>query len=346
MGQRKEGEHREHEQDASDPRVLDAVARSLTLLGDSGLIHRFRATRPLAAEYESNILTFLMLVSNRGQEADQLFSVMALLTDCNATQLVRNPHNVCYLNASLTGLLWAGEIAAKADDCFGAHASAFKALTTGTARKPVYVPGLFNWAGLLRGWSNLSQQHDCAEFSDCLLSRLQPSAFQGAWEARLNDGSSIECRDRGNVPPSLPVAIPESTVSLQALVEAWHCQEATFAFTRAPRFLLLQLKRYRHEDAEASKLKTPVTLSPHARILVPRFTSDSLCTEQVPYKLCFTVVHEGDSVHSGHYQCALATAGEPATLLLSNDGIAAEPVKASLMPWVEANCYLVCLRAI
>ena len=234
--------------------VLDAVARSLTLLGDSGLIHRFRATRPLAAEYESNILTFLMLVSNRGQEADQLFSVMALLTDCNATQLMRtpvcqretsppaagadsstrgrqppssdepvqqqlrqpsldcepklrptpvylrNPHNVCYLNASLTGLLWAGEIAAKADDCFGAHASAFKALTTGTARKPVYVPGLFNWAGLLTGWSNLSQQHDCAEFSDFLLSRLQPSAFQGAWEARLNDGSSIECRDRGNVP--------------------------------------------------------------------------------------------------------------------------------------------------
>ena len=239
-----------------------------------------------------------MLVSNRGQEADQLFSV----TDCNATQLMRNPHNVCYLNASLTGLLWAGEIAAKADDCFGAHASAFKALTTGTARKPVYVPGLFNWAGLLTGWSNLSQQHDCAEFADFLLSRLQPSAFQGAWEARLNDGSSIECRDRGNVPPSLPVAIPESTVSLQALV--------------------------------------------HARILVPRFTSDSLCTEQVPYKLCFTVVHEGDSVHSGHYQRALATAGEPATLLLSNDGIAAKPVKASLMPWVEANCYLVCLRAI
>ncbi|CAE7242293.1 unnamed protein product [Symbiodinium sp. CCMP2592] len=70
-------------------KILDAVAHSLKLLGDSSLIHRFRATRPLAETYESNILTFLMLVSNRGQEAENLFSTMALLTDCNATQLMR-----------------------------------------------------------------------------------------------------------------------------------------------------------------------------------------------------------------------------------------------------------------
>ena len=71
---------------------------------------------------------------------------------------LRNPHNVCYLNASLTGLLWAGEIADQPAACFGARASAFRALTTGTARKPVYVPGLFNWASLLQGWRNLTQQ--------------------------------------------------------------------------------------------------------------------------------------------------------------------------------------------
>ena len=65
------------------------MARSLTLLGNSSLIHRFRATRPLALEYEANILTFLLLVSNRSAEADQLFSTMELLTDCNATQLMR-----------------------------------------------------------------------------------------------------------------------------------------------------------------------------------------------------------------------------------------------------------------
>ncbi|CAE7875485.1 unnamed protein product, partial [Symbiodinium sp. KB8] len=116
-------------------KVLDAVARSLTLLGNSNLIHRFRATRPLALEYEANILTFLMLVSNRPTPV-----------------YLRNPHNVCYLNASLTGLLWAG---------------------------------LFNWASLLQGWRNLTQQHDAAEFSDFLLGRLLPPAFQGHYQCAL-----------------------------------------------------------------------------------------------------------------------------------------------------------------
>ena len=69
--------------------ILDSVARLLKLLSDSSLVHKFRATRPLAENYESNILTFLMTVATRGQEADQLFATMLLLTDCNATRLMR-----------------------------------------------------------------------------------------------------------------------------------------------------------------------------------------------------------------------------------------------------------------
>ena len=52
------------------------------------MVHKFRATRPLAETYDSNILTFLMTVATRGQEADQLFATMLLLTDCNATRLM------------------------------------------------------------------------------------------------------------------------------------------------------------------------------------------------------------------------------------------------------------------
>lgn len=68
--------------------VLDSVARLLKLLSNSGLVHKFRATRPLAERYDSNILTFLMTVATRGEEADQLFATMLLLTDCNATRLM------------------------------------------------------------------------------------------------------------------------------------------------------------------------------------------------------------------------------------------------------------------
>ena len=68
--------------------VLDSVARLVKLLSNSSLVHKFRATRPLAETYDSNILTFLMTVATRGQEADQLFATMLLLTDCNATRLM------------------------------------------------------------------------------------------------------------------------------------------------------------------------------------------------------------------------------------------------------------------
>ncbi|CAE6965421.1 unnamed protein product [Symbiodinium sp. CCMP2592] len=136
-------------------KILDAVAHSLKLLGDSSLIHRFRATRPLAETYESNILTFLMLVSNRGQEAENLFSTMALLTDCNATQLMRTRFAkerlrrqplAQVLQREAYNLLRAtnphssnsGEIAEKADDCFGAQVlranlSTYQACSTGLA---------------------------------------------------------------------------------------------------------------------------------------------------------------------------------------------------------------------
>ena len=59
----------------------------MKLLSNSSLVHKFRATRPLAETYDSNILTFLMTVATR-QEADQLFATMLLLTDCNATRLM------------------------------------------------------------------------------------------------------------------------------------------------------------------------------------------------------------------------------------------------------------------
>eukprot|EP00439_Symbiodinium_sp_Y106_P005297 s635_g1.t1 len=68
--------------------VLDSVAPLVKLLSNSSLVHKFRATRPLAETYDSNILTFLMTVATRGQEADQLFATMLLLTDCNATRLM------------------------------------------------------------------------------------------------------------------------------------------------------------------------------------------------------------------------------------------------------------------
>ena len=82
------GDHRHEPHPHHHAQVLDSVARLGKLLSNSSLVHKFRATRPLAETYDSNILTFLMTVATRGQEADQLFATMLLLTDCNATRLM------------------------------------------------------------------------------------------------------------------------------------------------------------------------------------------------------------------------------------------------------------------
>ena len=129
---------------------------------------------------------------------------------------LKNPHNVCYLNATVTGLLWAGDRSRA--PVYGAFASAFRSLRAGTARRPIYVPGLLPWASLLRRWTQLAQQQDASEFLAFLLQKLRSEAFAGTWAARLNDGDIVDCRDRGAIPPPLPLTVPEQTqgVSLQS----------------------------------------------------------------------------------------------------------------------------------
>ena len=260
---------------------------------------------------------------------------------------LKNPHNVCYLNATVTGLLWAGD--RSRPSIYGAFAPAFRSLRTGTARRPIYVPGLLPWASLLHNWARLAQQQDASEFLAFLLHKLCSDAFAGTWAARLNDGDVIERRDQGAIPPPLPLTVPDQTqsVSLQQLLNDWHAQEATFALSKAPQFLFLQLKRYKQVGSEVCKLCTPVVLSPAARLSVPCFTGEaSLDTLPATYKLCFAVAHEGANVHAGHYRCALAIDGDAPAFLLSDDSVAAKPLKTTQRPWLETNCYLVCLQRV
>ena len=88
-------------------------------------------------------------------------------------------------------------------------------------------------------------------------------------------------------------------------------------------------------------------LSPAARLSVPCFTGEaSLDTLPATYKLCFAVAHEGANVHAGHYRCALAIDGDAPAFLLSDDSVAAKPLKTTQRPWLETNCYLVCLQRV
>ena len=51
------------------------IARLLTLL-PTNLVQKFHAARPMAAEYQSNTLTMMIMISNRGQAADELYNLL------------------------------------------------------------------------------------------------------------------------------------------------------------------------------------------------------------------------------------------------------------------------------
>ena len=60
----------------------------------------------------------------------------------------------------------------------------------------------------------------------------------------------------------------------------------------------------------------------------------------VPYRLIFVIAHTGETPQSGHYQAALSC-GPRFYLILSNDGVAARPMRLQEYDWVAKNCYLI-----
>ena len=262
--------------------------------------------------------------------------------DRPANLILSNPHNVCYINSVVTGLYWVSQHC-HAADVFGSFTSAYRAITIGTKRSPCYIPGLLPWLPLLRGWVRLSSQHDVCEFITHLLSKTNPACFTGSWQARLNDADLVEVRGSGTFAAPLPMDIPSTEhASLQQIINNWHMQETTNALLHPPQFLLIQLKRYIMQGTVPAKLHTCVPLSSGARIQMPCFVGDSLSTSPVVYTLCFAVAHDGLTVGSGHYRCALFPArGAP---FLSDDGVPPRLMDRNDASWTESRCYLICLR--
>ena len=101
---------------------------------------------------------------------------------------LKNPHAVCYLNASAQALYWLGALTASPRECYGAAQAALKPLMR--SGRP-YLPSCLPWGPLLRGWHHLSTQHDACEFMVHLLDKAAPAAFEGSWQSRLSDPFTI-----------------------------------------------------------------------------------------------------------------------------------------------------------
>ena len=150
---------------------------------------------------------------------------------------LKNPHAVCYLNASAQALYWLGALTASPRECYGAAQAALKPLMR--SGRP-FLPSCLPWGPLLRGWHHLSTQHDACEFMVHLLDKAAPAAFEGSWQSRLSDPFTIT--DEG--PLRTPILLDLRGETLQGLVDSWSVQASIQALVECSGVIMLQIKRY------------------------------------------------------------------------------------------------------
>lgn len=68
--------------------ALTIIQRVLQLIPETVLIQKFHSTRPQAAEYASDVLPFMLMVSNRGALAQELYDLFQRLSDLSAMRLI------------------------------------------------------------------------------------------------------------------------------------------------------------------------------------------------------------------------------------------------------------------
>ena len=215
---------------------------------------------------------------------------------------LKNPHAVCYLNASAQAFCWIGNLLAAPRSCLGTAQAALKLLRK---QGSPYLPSCLPWGPLLRGWRELRQQNDVAEFMTHLLRAARPDAYKGFWQARYSNPCSV--LDTG--PLDAPLLLELTGGNLQASVDAWTHQHAVFALLSHSGIVLVQLRRFKHDVGGITKGTAPLRIEPGESLILPIFAeaSDTVLIHQ-QFRVAYVIYHHGVTPHSGHYQVAFCSA--------------------------------------
>ncbi|CAE7647723.1 unnamed protein product [Symbiodinium sp. CCMP2456] len=68
--------------------VKQSITRIFELITVEGMLMKFHGTRPMAETYKSDVLPFVLMISNRGGLADELHSCLLKLCDCACLRLI------------------------------------------------------------------------------------------------------------------------------------------------------------------------------------------------------------------------------------------------------------------
>ena len=253
---------------------------------------------------------------------------------------LRNPHAVCYLNASAQAFCWIGNLLAAPRSCLGTAQAAVKLLRK---QGSPYLPSCLPWGPLLRGWRALRQQNDVAEFMTHLLRAACPAAYKGFWQARYSNPCTV--LDTG--PLDAPLLLDLTGGSLQASVDAWTHQHAVYALLNHSGIVVVQLNRFKRDVGGISKDTAPLRIEPGESLILPIFAeaSDTVLIHQ-QFRVAYVIYHHGVTPHSGHYQAALCSArgGSAVTawhFYICNDNCAPRLAQPADLRDIHHNGYLI-----
>ena len=205
---------------------------------------------------------------------------------------LRNPHMLCYANASILALMYAFESSEHA------HAQ-LDFLRLLLRKAAVDKSTTFNLAASLRfrqltpTWDFSAQQKDAAEYLRDVLQAT--SILQVTWDTRCLAPEGVRLRDDHSLPIRMHVT---SDSSLQQVINRWHRDSDVQALITESALVCIQLGRY--PDAGKTFAKVDII----ADVQLPVF-AEGLQVSWHRYKVMSAVVDIGEHMTSGHYRAIL-----------------------------------------
>ena len=242
-----------------------------------------------------------------------------------------NPHNICYMNSSISSLLWTLVRASLAIPPVLQRALATTRIN------------LLRTLGLhLAGWHRPAEQHDVCEFSTFIFRALGLRTAFTQWQGTIEEGDNIHRIDSGDCQP-IPLRFPEpvpEVLTLQHFAYAWRWQEATHRVL-AQALVMLQLPRFRAEHVGGlQKCAFTVSLQGEQARIVRLPRAEGRDTQWAKYEVTAVVYHLGPQITQGHYK-ALHFSGR--RILIRDDGAPAKAASSADLTAAEQNAYLVFL---
>ena len=202
---------------------------------------------------------------------------------------LRNPHNLCYANASILAMLHTLQ-----DGELPRGLRPLRDAVQHCGGVELNLATHFGLRSLFRGWPLDNRQRDAAEFIDFILGKV--GYEHPIWEARVLGGGIHSVVDAGS--GMLYLDLPSVDCAVQELISAWHFQAQTHALIAAPEHLIVQLGRFPHRG------KSKIQVRFQQQVGVPVFTDGIDCAWK-SFQIVAGTIHYGDSPHSGHYRSVL-----------------------------------------